>query len=75
MLAFYHLYHLSYLRTYDPIAPSVPLPPSRLLSGSGSVPLVEAETVFLAEEPAHQSAKSLTQQPKENFSTHICDGP
>ena len=36
MLAFYHLQHLSYLRTHDLIPPSVPLPTSRLLVGSSS---------------------------------------
>lgn len=38
MLAFYHLQHLSYLRTHDLIPMSVPLPSSRLLFGSSSAP-------------------------------------
>lgn len=38
MLAFYHLQHLSYLRTHDLIPTSVPLPTSRLLSGFSSAP-------------------------------------
>jgi len=37
MLAFYHLQHLSYLRKHDLIPTSVPLPTSRLLSGSSRV--------------------------------------
>jgi hypothetical protein len=39
MLAFYHLQHLSYLRTHDLVPASVPLPTSRSLPfGSGAAP-------------------------------------
>jgi len=54
MLAFYHLQHLSYLRTHDLIPTSVPLPTSRLLSGFSSA-------------PGSSSGKPRSQQPVINI--------